>query len=225
MKTKNLLIASAVALTASASADTLKPTGTLTVSETYVEEGTAPTVSWDIKYPAVIDELVDIDPEGKVDPKVKLRVKVKMVGVGITDQRGTEYDAKVFMKFGSNGFQHLFTGSGPEVDPTQVLVNRVIQPGQTIRYAARVNLSGYNYYYNEDANITVLKNGDTPPSVAGGHDQASVADYLRPYLQDGKISIGEKDLIYVSELTHSNPEDTGYDQQDAITLINFEEVE
>ena len=201
------------------------PTGELSINLTMVRQGVAPKLTWKIQYPTKVTDVVDIPPTDEIIPKTKLRVKVSMVGVGLTDQSGAQYPAKSHIKFGSGGWQHLFTGRGRDVKPNELLVDRIVQPGESIKFAAKVNVSGYSYYYNQDSNITVLKNGDTPPNVAAGYNhQTPVASYLRPYIKDGKIAIGPMDVLYVSELTHSNQNHSGYDMQDSIVLVQFEKV-
>ena len=201
------------------------PTGQLDVNLAMVRQGVAPSLTWDIKYPTEVVDIVEIPPTDEIIPKTKLRVKISMVGVGITDQRGTQYAAKNHIKFGSGSWQTLFDGTGRDVKPNDILVDRIVEQGESIRFAARVNLSGYPYYYNQDSNITVLRDGDTPPSVAAGYDhQTPIASYLRPYVKQGKIALGPMDMIYVSELTHSNPSHSGYDMQDSIVLVQFEKI-
>ncbi len=201
------------------------PLGKIEINQSMVRQGVAPMLNWSIDYPTGVVDVVDITPNDEIEPKTKLQVKISMIGVGITDQRGTRYEAKSYVQFGSSGWEHLFTGTGDQVQPDSVLIDRVVRPGDNLRFAAKVNLSGYDYYYNQSSNIKVLKNGDTPPSVAAGYDdQQSVANYLRPYVKDGKIALGPMDLIYVSELTHSDPQHSGYDMQDAIVLVQFDTV-
>lgn len=231
MKTPILLIISLLVLSAhaystqSSEQTAAIPTGTIEINHDMVRQGVAPLLNWNITYPTAVNDIVDITPDDEIDPKTTLRVKVSMIGVGITDQRGTEYEAKSYIKFGSSGWEHLFTGTGNQVYPDTLLIDRVVRPGEKLRFAAKVNLRGYNYYYNQSSNIKVLKNGDSPPSVAAGYDdQQSVADYLRPYVKDGKIALGPMDLIYVSELTHSDQQHSGYDMQDAIVLVQFDTI-
>lgn len=227
MKTISLILAGALTLTASVSADVAPsiPVGTLDVNQLMVRQGVAPTFNWSIQYPEKVTDVVDITPEDEIIPKTKLRVKVSMIGVGITDQSGREYPAKAYMKFGSSKWDLIFSGAGSSVRPDKVIIDRIVQPGERLQYAAKVNWKGYGYYYNNSANIKVLKNGDTPPNVAAGYShQTSVASYLRPYVKDGKIALGPMDVIYVSELTHSDSGHYGYDQQDSITLVRFEKI-
>ena len=227
MKTSSLLLAGAIALSAQAFADQAPsiPTGSIDVDQLMVRRGVAPTFNWTIKYPQEVTDVVDITPEDEIIPKTKLRVKVSMVGVGLTDQTGRLYPAKAYMKFGSGSWNMLFNGTGAMVSPSTVIIDKIVQPGQVLQYAAKVNWSGYGYYYNNSSNIKVLKNGDTPPNVAAGYDhQTSVASYLRPYIKNGKIALGPMDVLYVSELTHSNTSHHGYDMQDSITLVRFEKV-
>ncbi|MBK1830366.1 hypothetical protein JIN77_06495 [Verrucomicrobiaceae bacterium R5-34] len=229
MKFQTLLIAGSLAMSAPVFSDQAPaiPTGSLDVSELMVRQGVAPTFSWNIEYPAQVTDVVDINEDDEIIPKTKLRVRVSMIGVGLTDQYGTQYPAKVYMKLGNKSWDNIFSGTSSQVKPDVDLIDTVVKAGTTFEFAAKLNWTGYDYYYNDSSNITVLKNGDTPPSVAAGYsDQTSVAEYLRPYIQDGKIALGPMDVIYVSELTHSQYQknESGYDMQDVITLVRFEKV-
>lgn len=225
MKSLNIILMGTCVLTSPLVADPTPPApiGSLGINLAMVRQGVAPKLTWKIEYPTNVEDVVEIPPDDKIIPKTRLRVKISMVGVGLTDQTGKQYPAKNLIKFGNSSWQHLFTGKGNSVDPDRVLVNRIVEVGESIEFAAKVNVSNYQYYYNQDANITVLKNGDTPPQVAAGYDsQTDVATYLRPYIKNGKIALGPMDVLYVSELTHSKPGSNGYDMQDSIVLVQFE---
>jgi len=203
------------------------PVGSLSVNIGMVRDGVAPLLSWNIEYPSTVEDVIDIDPDDEeITTKTRLRVQVCVVGVGLTDQSGREYSAKSYLHFSSFGWNHIFTGKGSQVNPFTYYIDRVVEQGEVIRFAAKVDLSGYNYFYNESSNITVLKNGDYPPGMSAGYNsQTSIADYLEPYIQNGKIAIGPMDVIYASELTHTNPSHSGYDMQDTVVLVRFTRVE
>ena len=202
------------------------PVGSLTANQDTLREGAIPEVSWNIEYPSTVDEVVEIDEDDEITARTRLRVQVSVIGIGITNQFGTEFPSRSFIRFSKSGWHHIFTGTGSQVNPTINYVDQIIDQGETIRFAARVNVSGFNFFFNDSDNIKVLRNGDLPPSVAAGFDiQTSVADYLGPYVKDGRLSLGPMDIIYAAELTHTNPEDSGYDVQDTIVLVRFTEVE
>ncbi|MBK1830551.1 hypothetical protein JIN77_07425 [Verrucomicrobiaceae bacterium R5-34] len=203
------------------------PVGQLNVNAAMVRDGVAPVLSWEIEYPSTVEEVIDIDPEDEqLTAKTRLRVQVSVVGVGLTDQYGKEYPAKSYINFSSVGWKHIFTGKGSQVDPFNHYIDRVVDEGEVIRFAAKVDENGYDYFYNESSNIRVLKNGDNPPGVSAGYtSQSSIADYLEPYIQNGKLSLGPMDLIYAAELTHTDTSHTGYDMQDAVILVRFTRVE
>ena len=203
--------------------DAAVPVGSLSVNRNMVHQGVTPILTWNIVYPSGLDEIITIDPEDEeITTKTCLRVQVCMVGVGITDQRGTQYPAQSHLKFSSTGWQHIFTGKGRDVDPSRYYIDRVVSAGEKLSFKAKVDLNNYPFYSNNSRNVRVLKNGDLPPSAAAGYShQTSAAEYLRPYIKDGKLSLGPLDVIYAAELTHSDPSHYGFDIQDSIVLVRF----
>lgn len=203
------------------------PVGSLRVNQDTVREGITPTLSWNITYPSAVTTVVDIDPVNEeIVTKTKLRVQVFVIGVGITDQSGREYPAKSLIHYSSSGWKHIFTGTGSEVDPERIYDDRIVKAGETLRFAARLNMNGYGYYYNNSNNVKIMMNGDLPPSNAAGYShQTSAAEYLRPYIKNGKLALGPLDIIYAAELTHSDSTHHGFDLQDTIILVRFTKID
>jgi hypothetical protein len=54
------------------------------------------------------------------------------------------------------------------------------------------------------------------------HYAPTIESFIRPYLsEDGKIKIGPRDVLYLMELTHTNPNHSGFDLQDMALLVTF----
>jgi hypothetical protein len=206
--------------------DPAVPVGSLNVNQSTVREGVSPQLTWDIEFPASVIEVIEIEePTKEIVTKTRLRVQVCVIGVGITDGSSREYPAKSYLHYSSSGWKHIFTGTGSEVNPAIFCDDRIVEAGEIIRFAAKLNMSGYNYYYNDSQNVKVLMNGDLPPGNAAGYEhQTSASEYLRPYIEDGKLALGPLDIIYAAELTHSDPSHYGYDLQDTIILVRFTKV-
>lgn len=212
------------------------PTGTISVSKAVLMEGEKPELSWSIEYPST--EL-PFEPEtGEVTSKVQ--VDISVIGIGITD--GTnEYPSTTEMKFSSDSsWTTIFNGSGSDVVTSDILVSKTLEEGTTIQFRSKVNdivtkskkgktsTTSYPYYYNNSSNVTILVDGSDVPGIEAGHsDQASVADFLAPYIssETGKITLGPKDVIYAAELTHSDSSSSGFDMQDTLILVRFTDVE
>ena len=224
MKTINTLTVCSLMLAGQAYADeSAIPTGTLNVNRDMVRQGVTPELSWNIQYPSGLTEVITIDPVTEViTTKTCVRVQVCVIGVGITDQYGRQYPAESHLNFSSSGWQQIFTGRGRDVDPSRYYIDRIVSSGETLSFKAKMDYGSAPFYYNDTINVKVLKNGDNPPSVAAGYDhQTSAEEYLRPYLKDGKLSLGPMDIIYAAELTHSDPAHSGFDLQDTIVLVRF----
>ena len=69
--------------------------------------------------------------------------------------------------------------------------------------------------------IEVLKDGDTPPSVAGFNGQVSAEDLLAPYLANGQVSIGANQALFLFELAETNRSNPAYDLNDFVALVTL----
>ncbi|MWG33635.1 hypothetical protein GQS65_03870 [Halomarina oriensis] len=69
--------------------------------------------------------------------------------------------------------------------------------------------------------VHVLKDGDTPPNLAGFGDQDSAASYVAPYLdEDGKIDLRDNQAIFLFELSGSTTGPAA-DFQDVVVLVSL----
>lgn len=126
----------------------------------------------------------------------------------------------------------FFTGTGPTVVPTNVLVDVTLNKGDTVKFRARgaANTQRSSWYaYHQtggtDQYAVVLKNGDSAPSYAPAYNQGTVKSFLSPYLDGmGKIKIGPQDLIILWEASTAAPGTTYFDMQDLVVLVSFEAI-
>ena len=72
--------------------------------------------------------------------------------------------------------------------------------------------------------VVVLRDGDVVPDLAGFDDQASVEDFLEPYLDIDTqlIHLGPNDAIYLFELAATSTSAAAYDLQDLIVLLTVQ---
>ena len=229
MKTQKLLsiLSTTAALATYTQAATVPstPIGKLFIDSTVVEPFVKPNLSWEITHPINITDVVDID-EGtdSVTTTTKVNVKVSMIGTGITDSSGNQYDSISEIKFGTGPWEHIFTGPGRAVDRTHVLIEKEVEAGVSIKFRSRYK--GYTEWRNNTSSeVQVLVNGQKPPANPSSDSLATSAEeYMQPYTEDGKLKLGALDLIYAAELTHTKTSDAGYDMQDSIVLVRFSDV-
>lgn len=107
-----------------------------------------------------------------------------------------------------------------------------------------VNFRGYyrqngwltydNTIYSNDGSkdVMILRNGDTPPSVQGSNGQTSISTLLQPITVNGKISIGQYDVVMIADFNRQDCNQnscsnnycsncTGVDYQDGVVLVKF----
>lgn len=201
------------------------PTGTISVDKSLVREGVKPEVTWKVNFPSTtVDEVVDVTEEGDIKTKKRLRVDFFMIGTAVSNHR----DATITYGHAGSGWNLIYSGFGKNLDPTISRYSRVVEAGQTIRVASIVDRkSNIGWIYNDQPNALVMKDGDEPNSKPGWGGDASMEDYVRPYMKDGKINIGSLDLMVALELTHtqSRINESGYDSNDSIVLVRFTEID
>lgn len=218
------LLAGLCTLSSAFAADAV-PTGTLNVDRTLVRVGTRSQLDWQINYPNIPPVGVDLIPT----TKVKMRVRT----LGVAFQSGkTLLPFEGSWKINSTSWSTFFRGNAPSVIPTKILVEQVVEKGDSIRFRARggANAAGTSWYAlhetnNNDPYAVVLKNGDKPPSYAPAYNQGNIKSFLSPYLDStGKIKIGEQDLIILWEGSTAAPGTTYFDMQDLVVLVSFEKI-
>ncbi|QTN32959.1 hypothetical protein HZ994_11705 [Akkermansiaceae bacterium] len=227
------LAAASAQLNAQANSPSM-PVGWLTAYPTVVQTGTKPTLTWDISYPSVVKDFVDVTPPSTITPKVDLDVEIRVLGNGVTvttNNNGFNFvPGEALLSYKGGSYDRIFYGSNLNVNPNTVVWSKnKIRKNETLRFGGR-------YYYNNswgplfttsssnNQNVRTLVNGDTPPNKVPEYGAPSLESFIRPYLgPNGKVKIGPMDVIVFMELTHTNENDSGYDLQDMVLLVTFKE--
>ena len=216
------------------STDPSIPVGSITATPTVVQTGTKPTLTWNINYPSVVKNYVTITPGGgTITPLQNLICDIRLLGLGVTTQNSNGsinyIETKVLIKYnGSGSYTTLYDGK-----ETDTLVQ---QQGIVKTYTVTANKTmdfGGQYYWNNawstarysTSNPTYvwsLVNGDACPTKVPAYNAPSLETFLKNYLDSSnKVRIGPMDVIIFMELTDTDPNASGYDQQDAVLLISF----
>jgi hypothetical protein len=208
-----------------------------TATPSFVQVGASPTLSWGIKYPALVKDIVTITPPGTVTPKKKCTVDVRVIGASVkvvwlnswgvvTKWEWAPTEAQVSIANGT--YSRIFYNTQDKVNPNTIVYNKTVNAGQAINFAGRYYYDGWSSLYKSTSsggNVVALVNGDNPPTTTPLYQQPTIEDFIKPYLDgQGRIKIGPKDVIYLMELTHTNKNDGGFDLQDLALLATFKEV-
>ena len=226
------LIAASNLLNAQANSPSI-PVGWLNAYPTVVKTGTKPTLTWDISYPSVVKDFVDVVPPATINPKAELDVEVRVLGNGVTvNTSGGGYrfvDAAAYLSLNGGSYSYIFFGTNNDVNPSNVVWSKTkIKKNEYLRFGARYyyNNAWGSFFHSTDSyqNVRTLVSGDTPPSKVPQYGAPSLESFIRPYLgANGKVKIGPMDVIVFMELTHTNEADSGYDLQDMVLLVTFKE--
>ncbi|MFD0894835.1 hypothetical protein KBB96_04540 [Luteolibacter ambystomatis] len=202
------------------------PVGSLTAFPTIVQTGTHPTLTWNITYPSIVQDVVTITPPGILTPKQDLYMDVRILGASVATSTAY-FPVEAQVKYDTGSWTRVFYDKQTKVNPSTIVYTRQVLKNKQINFAGR-------YYYNNawstlyttlqgnTGQIVALVNGATPPSTFPDYNQPTIESFLRPYLDSaGKIKIGPMDVIYLFELTHTNTNDSGFDLQDLCVLVTF----
>ena len=160
-------------------------------------------------------------------------MEVRVLGAGVTTSNSdgsnlsfVPTEAKISVAGGS--YQRIFYGRNSDVDPTKVVYNTTVQPGQAVLFGGRYyyNNAWSTFYHSTSGtlNVRTLVNGQVPPTTYPLHTAPTLENFLKPYLDaSGKVMIGPMDVIVFMELTHTDAQSTqqGYDLQDMVLLVTF----
>ncbi len=202
------------------------PSGTLSVDKDLVRIGARSNLGWNIEYPAVIAEIVDVDPTGTIKPKKSLKMKVRVLGVAF--QAGnTLLPLDAYWSYNGGSWTNFYYGTSLLVNPSSVLINKNVKRNDTVDFGARGwggnSWLPFNHTKTSSQHVVVLGKGSRAPSYAPAYNQDSVTSFLRPYIDSaGRINIGEKDLIVLWESSTANPGSIYFDMQDLVVLVSFE---
>lgn len=226
------LFAASTQLNAQAASPSI-PVGWLTAFPTVVQTGTKPTLTWDISYPSVVKDFVTVVPPATVSPKQDLDVEVRVLGNGVTvSTSGGGFNfvnAEAVLSFNNGSYNRIFYGTNNNVNPNTIVWSMSrIRANQTLRFGGRFfHNNNWGTLFTSSSgtqNVQTLVNGDTPPNKVPEFGAPTLESFIRPYLgPNGKVKIGPMDVIVFMELTHTNQNDSGYDQQDMVLLVTFKE--
>ena len=243
MHTKPLLIALGVLIThlnplishGQHAATPLIPSGNLSAFPTMVQAGTHPTLTWDITLPEGVTDVVTITPPGTITPKRCLIMDVRILGASVkrvwTNSHGkiTKWEwvpTEAQLNYNGSGYSRIFYNTHNKVNPNTIVRTIAVGEGKTINFGGRYYVDGAwsNTFTstNSSHNVVALKNGDTPPTTTPLYQQPTIESFILPYLDDdGKISLGARDVILLMELTHTDRNHGGFDLQDLAVLATF----
>lgn len=178
-------------------------------------------------------DFVTVIPPATVSPKQDLDVEVRVLGNGVTvSTSGGGFNfvnAEAVLSFNNGSYNQIFYGTNNNVNPNTIVWSRNrIRANQTLRFGGRFfHNNNWGTLFTSSSgtqNVQTLVNGDTPPSRVPEHGAPTLESFIRPYLgPNGKVKIGPMDVIVFMEFTHTNQNDSGYDQQDMVLLVTFKE--
>ncbi len=153
---------------------------------------------------------------------------------------GPNVPVKVSYKKKTNGnsYTNLFSGNAINGNggATQTVSGFKNNDKVIVRFWAEFSQQGWLSYdrqiiSNDGTNaVKVLRNGDTPPTIAGSNGQTSISTLLAPIVVNGKISIGTYDLVLIGDFNRPDCNScsnnycsncTGVDYQDGVVLVKF----
>lgn len=208
------------------------PVGSLTATPTVVQTGTHPTLTWSVTVPEAVDDIVDIEGPGTLVPTRDVIMDVRVLGAGVTVETNSKpywafVPTECLINVNGEGYSRIFFGDNNSVNPDEVVYTKTVEEGEEINFGSRYYLNRWGPWFstkNSTVNVVALKDGDTPPTTTPMQYAPTIESFIRPYLsEDGTIRIGPRDVLYLMELTHTDPNHSGFDLQDMAVLVTFYE--
>jgi hypothetical protein len=208
------------------------PVGSLTAFPLIVQPGTRPKLTWNISYPSIVQDVIDIEGPGTVVPTEELCLEVRVLGAGVTVSSSSSnlqfVPTEAQLSYDGGTYGRIFYGTNNDVKPNQIVYKGTVLAGKKLRFGGRYYYNRkWGPYFNSQSgtlNVRTLVNGEVPPTTYPLHSAPTLESFLRPYLDSqGRVKIGPMDVIVFMELTHydSQRSDPGYDLQDMVLLATF----
>lgn len=112
---------------------------------------------------------------------------------------------------------------------TQTVTGFVNGDKVVLKFRGYYNRRGWLTYDNtvvsndNTGSVKVLRNGDLTPTIPGANGQQSVSTLLQPITVNGRISIGQYDVVMIADFNYEHcPTCPSADFQDGIVLVKFQ---
>ncbi len=173
---------------------------------------------------------------GSVKPNHKFNANVKVLGCALkAGGTGADYPVMVQVRFGNNtvdpfgkyaGYnagsnvndhkQHNWNSNSPIAANTAITVKaKSYSPSKQNSPLYEYNSSTHTSF------VKVLRNGDDYPKVSGFKGQQDAEEYLKDYIENGKIKLQPNQAIYLFELGTNKTNVQWYDLQDCVVLVTL----
>ncbi|MDB6079864.1 MAG: hypothetical protein JWO82_3611 [Akkermansiaceae bacterium] len=213
----------------SASAVEDVPRGSLAVDRDMIQVATKSQLTWNISYPSPVTSVVKVLPPNIICPTTDLRMKVKVLGASFQATITQFLPVQVKWSKNSSTWTDIFYGLQTTILPSTVVLDTLVKKDDKINFGGRgyrdnAWLPLYTTAMNTP-NLVMLANGDRVPTTTPAFQQGSIESFLKPYLnaKTGLVSIGDRDLIILMELGQTNPTNSGFDLQDLVLKVTFED--
>lgn len=161
-----------------------------------------------------------------------MAAKITVIGAAL-EAGNTVYPVTMQVRVGTKAYE--FFGDYGSVagdvndgkNPRHAIVPDLIMPGTALTVDGRswVERNGtHSMHMTADSTsgqVLALRNGDTPPNVAGYGTQISAKEMLAPYLSNGKVTLKSNQVIYLFEIWTTDRSSSAYDMQDLVVLVDL----
>jgi len=173
------------------------------------------------------EDRFSVSANGTISTTGTVSMTAKALGAEITyGAGGPEVQVRAHVSTdGGSTWNMLFNGSEIDGGEEQTLTNITSDSQVVVKINGRYGwLFNKTYLSNDQSgHIEVLRNGDTPPDYDVFDTQESLSTFLADVIDDdGKISIGEYDVILLGELGSLGTSTSDF--QDAVLLLTFNQA-
>jgi hypothetical protein len=137
---------------------------------------------------------------------------------------------QVEVRVAGGSWTRIFSATHTSVLASKIIHTRTVNANQKVEFRFRgsqdLGYTNWNpYRYGYEQMVAMMANGETPPNYAPYLSPKGVDSYLTSYVDEsGRMKLGPRDLIYLAELTNTNPNSPGFDMQDLVMLVTVTEI-
>ena len=236
------ILAASAAIVAPLQADVTDAQGRITTDRGLVLPNSVVTVDWEASYPS---NPVVREPSGTLVTSEEVTVSVRVVGAAF-GPTNRPYPVRGWVTTSAqSGWTEIFFGNSDTYNPQAVVWTKVLAAGETLDFkfqgaeTSNYELSDFSSINRwRDAidttatsvrpwNLAVLVDGETSPNYNPAFDQADVHSHLSSYFLPNTttLNLGERDFIYLTELSEHRLAHPGTDMQDLVFLVTYETTE
>lgn len=224
-------------------ANDVDPSGSISTDRSIVLANSIVNVKWNARYPTT--PVRDPIPGAGLTPVNKVRADVRVIGAAF-GPTSNPYPVCGWAKTSAtSGWTQIFLGNNNTYNPQTIVYSKVLAAGEKLDFKFQGSYDTSYSLSNPSSigswqtaidttssspfpwNRAVLVDGEVSPNYNPAFGQEDLHSHLSAYFYPGttKVKLGQKDFIYLTELSPFAKGNSSTDMQDLVLLVTFTDIE